>query len=338
MRVLFICLVASLFSGGALAQAAEYPPSDRAGQCFARVLTPVVTETVTEQVLETPATQRIEIKPAVYRTSSIEVLAREAGTRHRIIPAVYETVEERVMVEPERTEVTVIPAQFETYTETIVVKPERVVWKKGDGIYGRSGVLGAQAAAARDGEKHTGEVLCRVVEPAVTRTVTRSRMTAPPRTQERVIPARYKTVQRRIVVEPARVIEEVIPAVYENRTIRVMAEPPQEIRIDVPAVYKTVSREVVRGGGDLEWAEVLCETNTTRYKVAEIQGALSDAGYPTLVDGSFGPRTVAAMEAYQRANGLSVGYLTVETVRSLGIDPYATASDAAYAALQSRSA
>lgn len=338
MRVLFVCLLASLFVSAASAQAAEYPPSDRAGQCFARVLTPVITETVTEQVLEQPAAERTEITPAVYRNSTIEVLAREAETRHRIIPAVYETVEERVMIEPERTEITVIPAQFESYTETVVVKPERVVWKRGDGIYGRSGVLGAQAAAARGGEKHTGEVLCRVVEPSVTRTVTRSRMVAPPRTQERVVPARYKTVQRRIVVEPARVVEEVIPAVYENRTIRVMAEPPQEVRIEVPAVYRTVTREVVRGGGELEWSEVLCETNTTRYKVAEIQGALADAGYPTLVDGSFGPRTVAAMEAYQRANGLSVGYLTVETVRSLGIDPYATASDAAYAALERRSA
>lgn len=338
MRVLFLCLMASFFASAAAAQAAQYPPSDRAGQCFARVLTPVITETVTEQVLEKPATERIEVKPAVYRNSTVEVLVREAGTRHRVIPAVYETVEERVMVEPERTEITVIPAQFETYTETVVVKPERVVWKKGDGIYGRSGVLGPQAAAARGGEKHTGEVLCRVIEPAVTRTVTRSRMIAPPRTQERTIPARYKTVQRRVVVEPARVVEEVIPAVYEDRTIRVMTEPPQEVRVEVPAVYRTVTREVVRGGGDLEWAEVLCETNTTRYKVAEIQGALSDAGYPTLVDGAFGPRTVSAMEAYQRANGLSVGYLTVETVRSLGIDPYAAASDAAYAALERRSA
>lgn len=338
MRALFFCFLASLFANAAFAQAAQYPPADRAGQCFARVLTPVVTQTVTEQILETPATQRIEVRPAVYRDSSVRVVVRGPETRHRVIPAVYETVEERVMVEPERTDITVIPAQFETFTETVVVKPERVVWKKGDGIYGRSGVRGVVAASAQGGEMHTGEVLCRVIEPAVTRTVTRSRMVAPPRTQERVIPARYKTVQRRVVVEPARVIEEVIPAVHEDRTIRVMVEPPEEIRIDVPAVYRTVSRDVVRGGGDLQWAEVLCETNTTRFKVAEVQGALSDAGFPTLVDGAFGPRTVAAMEAYQRANDLAVGYLTVETVRSLGVDPYGDASPAAYARLARRSA
>ncbi|NBC21567.1 MAG: peptidoglycan-binding protein [Alphaproteobacteria bacterium] len=338
MRVVFLCLAASLLAGLAVAQSAQYPPADRAGQCFARVLTPVVTETVTEQVLEKPATERIEVTPAVYRDSSIRVMVREAKTRHRVIPAVYETVEEEVMVAPERTEITVIPAQFETYTETVVVKPERVVWKTGEGIYGRSGVHGAEDAAARGGETHTGEVLCRVIEPAVTRTVTRSRMIAPPRTQERVIPARYKTVTRRKVVEPARVVEEVIPAVYEDRSIRVMVEPPKERRVEVPAVYRTVEREIVRGGGEPEWAEVLCETNTTDLKVAEIQGALSDAGFPTLVDGAFGPRTEAAMEAYQRANGLSVGYLTVETVRSLGVDPYGEPSDAAYAALAQRSA
>jgi len=107
----------------------------------------------------------------------------------------------------------------------------------------------------------------------------------------------------------------------------------EQRRVVVPAVYETVTREVVVGGGELSWAEVLCETNTTRFKVAEIQGALTDAGYPTLVDGAFGPRTLRAMEAFQRANGLAVGYMTVETANALGIDPYGDPPQSVYAAL-----
>ena len=46
------------------------------------------------------------------------------------------------------------------------------------------------------------------------------------------------------------------------------------------------------------------------------------AGYDVPADGAFGPSTLRAMESYQRANGLPVGYLTVDTVRSLGVTPF----------------
>ena len=36
-------------------------------------------------------------------------------------------------------------------------------------------------------------------------------------------------------------------------------------------------------------------------------------------DGKFGPQTLAAMEAFQKANGFSEGYMTIETVEALGL-------------------
>ncbi len=335
MRHFIVCLSAWLWiSATASGQSAQYPPSDEAGKCFARVLTPAITQTVTEEILDEAASFRIEVEPAVYETSTVKVQVREEALRFRTIPAVFKTVEERVMIAPERTETIVVPAQFETYTETVVIEPERVTWKAGEGLYGRSAVLGRNAVAPGN-EVHTGELLCRVIIPAKTRTITRSRMIAPPRTEERVIPPQYKTVSRQVIAEPAQVIEEIIPASFEERTVRTMVQPVRERRIEIPAVYRTVERQVVTGGNDLTWAEVLCETNTTRFKVAEIQGALTDAGYPTEIDGAFGQRTVRAMEAFQRDNGLSAGYLTVETVRALAIDPYARPPESVYAALRS---
>lgn len=66
---------------------------------------------------------------------------------------------------------------------------------------------------------------------------------------------------------------------------------------------------------------MLCETNTTPAKISEVQRALSAAGYATDSDGVFGASTLRAMEAFQRARGLAVGNLTIETVRALGVTP-----------------
>lgn len=336
LRFISFAVAAFAMCASAQAQSAEYPPSAEAGQCFARVLSPAITETVREEVLVAPETFEIDVIPASFETRTERVMVRQETSQFRITPPVMQTVEERVLIEPERIEKFVVPAQFETYDETIIVQPERVTWRPGSGLYGREMVASGASSPGNPTEISTGEVLCRVLIPAQTRTITRSRMIAPPRVEERVIPARFETVSRQVVAEPARYVEEIIPAVYEERTIRVMVSPPQERRMVVPAVYSTVSREVVVGGGQLHWAEVLCETNTDRFKVAEIQAALTDAGFPTLIDGAFGPRTQRAMEAFQREYNLSVGYMTVETARALNIDPYGPPPEAVYAALGAR--
>ena len=64
---------------------------------------------------------------------------------------------------------------------------------------------------------------------------------------------------------------------------------------------------------------MLCDTNASPAKIVEVQKALTAKGYKVPADGDFGPATYKAMEAYQRANGLPVGYLTVDTVESLGV-------------------
>ena len=121
------------------------------------------------------------------------------------------------------------------------------------------------------------------------------------------------------MVEPARVVEQVVPAVHETVTVLKMVEPAREDIVVIPATYKTVEKRMVTGGGNVEWREVLCDTNASPEKIVEIQRALTASGYPVPDDGSFGPATLDAMEEYQRANGLPVGYLTVSTVEALGV-------------------
>ncbi len=308
--------------GSASAQTADVPPNAEPGRCYARVLLPEETEVVTETVLVKPEATEIRLVPAEFETYTEEVLVKEETIEFVTIPATYETVTEEVMVRPEYTETVVIPAEFETYTEEVLVRPAYVTWKPGSGLFGRAEAPARAGLGTSDSSVATGELLCRVEVPAQYDTVTRTRLVSPERTEVRVIPAEFETVRRQVVVSPARIEEKVVPAVYRTVEKRRQVAPAREEVVTIPAQYETVERREVVGGGGLEWREVLCDTNASAARIREVQAALTDAGYPTLIDGQFGPGTLRAMESFQRDNGLAVGYLTIDTVRALGIDPY----------------
>lgn len=133
-------------------------------------------------------------------------------------------------------------------------------------------------------------------------------------------PGLSKTVMKQVLVEPARVIEEAIEPQYDVIEVQKLIAPAREERIEIPATYKTVERYVARGGTEA-WVPILCETNASPSKIAEIQTALTHAGHALEIDGKFGPQTFAAMKAYQLEQGLPVGVLTVSTVERLGVSP-----------------
>lgn len=321
-KMLLSSAAAMAFVGVGFAQSADMPPEADPGECFARVLIPETTEIVTEQVVDRPESTEIQVIPAQFETVTEQVLVKEETVEYRTVPATYTTVTEEVLIEPEKTETIVVPAEFETYTEQVLIRPAYTTWKPGSGLFGRSAVGAGVEAASADTQMATGELLCKVEVPAQYDTVTRTRLVSPERTETRVIPARYETVTREVVDTPAQVVEEVIPAVYDTVEVTRMVTPAREEVITIPATYKTIEKRVVTGGGGLEWREVLCDTNASPAKIREVQQALGDAGYETPVDGEFGPATLRSMEAFQRANGLPVGYLTVSTVEALGVNPY----------------
>ena len=307
------------FAGIANAQSAGYPPEAQPGQCFARVLIPEVTEVMTEEVVDQPERTEIKIVPAEYETVTETVVVKEETTEYRVVPAQYETVTEQVIVEPERTESIVVPAKYETYTEQVMVRPAYTTWKPGNGLFGR-GAAGFGSTNLDGDASATGELLCKVEVPAEYKTVTRTRVVSAETTETRVIPARYETVTKEVIAQPPQVVEQIIPAVTETVQVRRLVSPAREDILTIPATYRTIEKRVVTGGGGLEWREVLCEDNATSVQIAEVQRALTAAGYPVEADGVFGGDTLRAMESYQRANGLPVGYLTVSTVRSLGVN------------------
>jgi len=313
-KLLYSTVAAIAISVTAHGQAADMPPDAQAGECFARVLVPDTINITTEQVIDREASFELRVIPATYETVTEQRLLKEATTIYRTVPPVYETVTETIIIEPERQEAVVVPAKYEDYTEQVLVREAYTTWKKGDGLYGRDRDNATETVALA-----TGELLCRVEVPAEYATVTKTRLVSAETTELRTIPAVTKVVTKEVVVTPAEVIEETIPAEYETVTLQKLVSETVEERIEIPATYKSVEKRVVSNAGGLEWRQVLCETNATTQTIRDIQAALTAAGYEVPVDGEFGPATLRSMEAFQRDNGLPLGYLTMSTVNALGL-------------------
>ncbi len=313
----------STTSGGGydqIATSAGYPPDAKPGQCFARVLIPEVTEVTAEQVVDTPERTEVKTIPARYETLEERVLVKEESVVYDVIPARYETVTEEVVIADEGVRTEIIPARYESYQEQVLVRSAYTTWKPGKGLIGRKG-SSPYGKTLQTIVQPTGEILCKVEVPAQYKTVTRKRLVQPEEVREIAIPGKTKTITKQVVAEPPRTVERVIPAVYDTITVRKMVEPSREERIAIPATYKTIEKVNVVGGGDLQWREVLCDTNTTAQIISRIQQALKEKGYsPGRVDGVFGESTLRAMERFQKDNSLIVGQLTIQTVEALGVD------------------
>jgi hypothetical protein len=287
------------------AAAAQEMPVARPGQCFARVSVPAVYETFTEEVEVQPASMGVRIIPARTELVDTQVLVSPPRTEQVTIPPVYRTVRETVMVAPERQEPETVPARWERYTERVMVRPAYVTWKPGSGVFGRTSAQ--------------GELLCRVEVPAEYAVVQRRRMVAPESVRMRTIPAVMRAETRQEIVTPARVEERPVAAVYRTVKQPRVIEPAREEPVAVPAVTRKETLRRIVSPARTEWREVLCDTNASREKIAQVQRALTARGYRTGDDGVFGPETLAAMERFQRANNLAEGYLTMETVAALGV-------------------
>lgn len=309
-----------------------------------------------------------------YNTVSERVLVSEASERIEASAPVYETVEQRVLVSEASSKLITVPASYETVTEQVLDKPAHTVWKKGTGPVQRL-------------DAATGEIMCLVEVPASYKTVSRRVLVSPATTRtvdipaeyktvevrrevsagkeqriaipaeykdikKRVLsadgsyvwhevhdktmsresrtgqqicltetPAKYRTVKRKVVTQPASFRTEVIPAVYNDVKVRKLVSAAKEIRTTIPADVKTVSRQELVKKGHMEWRSILCETNMTTDRLRQIQVALKDRGYePGKIDGVIGLETIAAVNKFQKDNNLPVDrYLNIDTLKALDV-------------------
>lgn len=284
------------------------PPGASAGECYTRVWQPPVYQSASEKRLSSEASERIVVTPAKYGNVTKRVLVQEASTRIETVPATYKTVSEKVLVQPAKTITEQVPAVYETVYDRILDKPAHTVWKKGTGPIQRV-------------DNATGEIMCLVDVPATYKTISKQVLKTPATTRSRTIDAQYKVVKKRVVSQPATTRTIDIPAKYSNVTVVEEVQAASERRIPIPATYTTVSTQKLVREGEMQWREILCDTNTTPQRISSIQSALKTAGFnPGPIDGNLGVSTMRAVNAFQRSEGLPVDeYLNVSTVKALGV-------------------
>jgi len=283
------------------------PPNAVPGHCYARVVIPEQYETQLKKVQVSPELQTVEVNPAEYEQVTNEVLVSEEWEELIVVPATYTTVEEQVIVKEASTKLVKLPAEYETVEEKVVLRPAYTAWKKGRGPIEKL-------------DEATGEIMCLVEVPEESKVVKKTILVKPERTEETTIPAEYKTITKQVVDVPAHTKTVLHPAVYETIQIEKMVKAPEEIKQTIPAEFKELEQTVKVADANMEWREILCETNTTSGVVAELQKALTEKGFePGPADGVYGWRTMNAVSRYQKANELATGQLTIQTLKHLGV-------------------
>jgi hypothetical protein len=220
--------------------------------------------------------------PAKYKTLEKRVLKTPVSIKKVEIPAEYKTVKVRKLVKPAQEQRTAIQAEYQTVEKRKKVSDAKLSWE--------------MEGAAGEG-KATGKTLC-LAE----------------------VPAKYKTIKKQVIKEKATIEKVAVPAKIKTVRMSKLVAPPSEKRIPIPAKHQIMPKRSKVSGARLEWHPVLCETNTTKELVMQIQGALEKAGFnPGTVDGSLGNATMRAIDAYQRKHNLPHGGLTLQTIEKLGI-------------------
>ncbi|MDH3526055.1 MAG: peptidoglycan-binding protein [Gammaproteobacteria bacterium] len=263
---------------------------------------PAQYDVITEKVLESPAYTTwkkgrglnekvdnatgeimclVEV-PAKYKTIEKRVLKSPVNIKKVEIPAEYTTVKVKKLVKPAQEKRVAIPAEYQTVEKRMKVSDARLSW--------------IQAGVSGEG-KATGKTLC-LAE----------------------IPAKYQTITKQVVKEKASIKKVEVPATVKTMRMSKLVSPATEKRIPIPAKYEIVPKRTKVSSAKLEWRPVLCETNTTKDLVLQIQRALQKAGFnPGNIDGVIGSATLRAIDSYQRKNNLAHGGLTLQTIEKLGI-------------------
>ncbi|MFT4645146.1 MAG: hypothetical protein ACI8ZX_001558, partial [Planctomycetota bacterium] len=223
-----------------------------------------------------------------YGFNNKQVINSPKMTKRIKLPALYTTVYDTVVIRSQSTRSESIPAQYETIRQQKMVSPTTTKWIKGKAD---AGCLSADPSDC--------QVMCLVEVPAVYTTITKRVLKQNAYSRSIYVPMEYKIVGKQIKTQNERYTEQV-----------------------VPATYKTVQeRYLITKGGYQGWREILCGTDLTTSKITSIQRALKAAGFnPGPIDNVFGIKTKEALKAYQRAKGLPVGNLNLETLKSLGVN------------------
>jgi len=293
---------------GASASIPPMPQSARPGECYALVRTQEQYRGLQRAYVARPGYDGVQLTPARYQSAAQDSVTEQGYERLEVTPATYRTVTEQVEISPPTLRSLASEPSYETVTEKVLEKPATQTWKRGRGPIQKV-------------DNSTGEIMCLVEEPAVYRTVTRKVLKTRPTMRPVQVPGEYRTVTRRVIDQPAQVRRVAVAEQHSTSQVQKLVAPAAYQRLRVPDQMASYTVRELSAPALLEWRPVLCETNMKDTTVRRVQDMLRSAGFdPGPSDGRAGPRTLDALNAYQRSKGLPEDrYLNLQTLQSLGV-------------------
>jgi len=309
-------------------------------------------ETVTRQVVKTPAAIREVEIPAEYATVSRQVLDHPASSRTVEVPPTYQSVT-RVEIDIEKMksqgykfdehgDVVETPAgarvlrasavQNATSRAGAAADPARVAAASNGAASGREGyVVEVKVPAVYREQTRTVEdtpaTVRTVDEPATYKTVMTKVEVTPARTEEVVTPATYKTVTRQAVDQPATSHEVVIPAVYRTVERRVVETPASTRKIPVPAVVEKIEKRVVDVPAGFREESVPAIYQTVSHRVVDMPASVREIDVPAVTETIYNRVQVAPATSSRRSvlcetNATTEKILALQrALKTAGFDP-----------------
>jgi len=320
-----------------------------AGTCYYEHYQAAQYTTITEKILASEPSTRIVTVPASYKTITKKIVTSNSSMKLIPVPIKYKKVKEEVTIEPARSEwkkttcqdrgcnqsevvcLTEIPRTFKTITKKVILKP----------------AIAKQVAVEPVYTYVKAEVLVRPAStktiniPATYKTINKNKkiknekyfwsnaqhQNASTRINNQCdkiclveTPAVYKTIKKKVVAKPAVSKKVITPEKYTTVRVRTVIKAASFKTITVPAEYTEIRVEKERTKGFAKWMPMVCEEAMVPSLVRKVQKALKYQGYYSgEVDGNWGYKEKSAVRAYQKAKGLSVSKLSIETMKSLGI-------------------
>jgi hypothetical protein len=322
----------------------------QSGTCYYEHFEAEKYRTITKRILVEEASERIETIPATYRTVTKKVATSNSTMKLVPVPIKYKKVEENVVISPAKSEwrkttcenrgcnasevvcLTEIPATYKTVTKKIVLQPAVAKKVAVEPVYkyikAIELVSPAKTRILPIPAKYKTLNQVKKVSDAKYSWSDASRMNTQTRLRTEcdkiclvTTPAKYKTIKKRIVSKPASSKLVTTPEVYKNVKVKRVEKEAAFKTVKVPAEYVEVQVERERTKGYAKWMPIMCESAITPTIVRKVQNALKFKGFYTgEIDGVWDFDVKAAIRAYQSANNLAITRLSIETMKSLGIE------------------
>lgn len=243
------------------------PPNAKSGECYARVWVPETFKNVSEKLLATEASERVEVIPATYTWATETVEVKQASSKLINIPAVYGTESEKIQTRAEQ-----LIWRLDLNPNAAPASNELLALAK---------KYGADIDSARPGMCFHEHYIPQIFE-IVTQQVLSSEESA----SISIVPATYRTVEKTILVSEAssKIIE--VPATFKAEASKILVKPAYTIwkkgtgpiqRIDsatgeimclveVPAEYKTVTKQVIATPATIKKIEIPAKYKTVNVR------------------------------------------------------------------------